>query len=316
MANDQLIKDLLRAFFREFLELFYPDVAARLDFTQTTFLDKEMFTDLPQGSRREADLVAQVTTLDGEPEIILIHVEVQTQRRGEFPYRMFEYYALLWLRHKRPIFPLVVYLAPSARAREDGGLVTETYAASLFGEDILTFRYRALGLPDLPADEYVAGENPLAPALSALMRTGRMGRVLRKVTSFRQKSLIETDEARRALLLNVIETYLKLSTEEEAEFQRLLGQPEFAEVRQMITIYEQRGIEQGIEQGMEQGIVRGMRRTLLNLLRARFGELPESVTAWIEAIESAADLDVLSQRVLTAASLEAMRLDEGEASGA
>jgi hypothetical protein len=59
----------LRAFFREFLELFFPEVAARLDFTRVTFLDKEVFTDVPEGSRRELDLVAQVYTQDGAPEV-------------------------------------------------------------------------------------------------------------------------------------------------------------------------------------------------------------------------------------------------------
>jgi hypothetical protein len=52
----------LRAFFREFLELFFPEVAARLDFARVVFLDKEVFTDVPEGSRRELDLVAQAYT--------------------------------------------------------------------------------------------------------------------------------------------------------------------------------------------------------------------------------------------------------------
>ena len=34
-----------------------PDVAARLDFTTLEFLDKELFTDFPEGSVREADVV-------------------------------------------------------------------------------------------------------------------------------------------------------------------------------------------------------------------------------------------------------------------
>jgi len=63
--------------------LFYPDVAARLDFGRVTFLDKEVFTDVPQGSRREPDFIAQTYTLEGEPE---------------FPFRVFEYYMLLRLR--------------------------------------------------------------------------------------------------------------------------------------------------------------------------------------------------------------------------
>lgn len=85
MPHDQLFKELLQAFFREFMELFFADVAARLDFSQVTFLDKETFTDVPQGDQREADLVAQVYTLDGEPEIILTHIEVEARRKSSFP---------------------------------------------------------------------------------------------------------------------------------------------------------------------------------------------------------------------------------------
>ena len=68
MAHDQLFKDLLRAFFHEFMELFFPEVANRLDFSRVTFLDKEVFTDLPQGKQREADLVAQVLHWKASPK--------------------------------------------------------------------------------------------------------------------------------------------------------------------------------------------------------------------------------------------------------
>src|SRR4051794_13263012 len=110
MSHDQLFKELLQAFFQEFMELFYPDIAARLDFTRVRFLDKETFTDLPQGDQREADLVAQVYTLDGQPEIILAHIEVEVRRRSSFAQRMHEYYMMLKLRHRLPILPIVIYL--------------------------------------------------------------------------------------------------------------------------------------------------------------------------------------------------------------
>ena len=112
MPQDQLFKELIQEFFREFLELFYPDIAARLDFGTVTFLDKELFTDLPEGMRRESDIVAQIQTKLGEPEIILVHTEIQTKRTGEMAGRMWEYYALLRLRRKLPVFPIVVYLSP------------------------------------------------------------------------------------------------------------------------------------------------------------------------------------------------------------
>jgi len=72
MAHDQLFKDLLQAFFREFMELFFPDAAARLDFSSVVFLDKEVFTDVPEGAVREADVVARVQTITGETEVILV----------------------------------------------------------------------------------------------------------------------------------------------------------------------------------------------------------------------------------------------------
>ncbi len=58
--HDQLFKNLLQAFFREFMELFFAEEARAMDFRRVEFLDKELFTDLPRGSQREMDLVVKV----------------------------------------------------------------------------------------------------------------------------------------------------------------------------------------------------------------------------------------------------------------
>ena len=50
MGHDQFFKDFFRAFFRDFLELFYPDISVRLDFGTVRFLEKELFTDFPEGA--------------------------------------------------------------------------------------------------------------------------------------------------------------------------------------------------------------------------------------------------------------------------
>jgi len=77
VGHDQLFKEFLRAFLRDFLKLFFPKAAARINFTTVRFLDKELFTDFPEGSLRQADLVSQVETREGAAELILIHLEVQ-----------------------------------------------------------------------------------------------------------------------------------------------------------------------------------------------------------------------------------------------
>src|SRR5262245_53191066 len=79
--HDQLFKALLHEFFAEFLERFFPEEAARLDLTQVTFEEQQSFVDFPTGSRSDLDVVAKVATREGEPEMILVHVEIEGEAR-------------------------------------------------------------------------------------------------------------------------------------------------------------------------------------------------------------------------------------------
>jgi hypothetical protein len=157
-------------------------------------------------------------------------------------------------------FPVALYLAPGS-----GGLVDERYEEHLFGKRVLAFRYACVGLPDLPADEYLELRNPLAAGLSALMRQGRIDRLGRKLAIIQQSLGSSIDEARKALLVNLAETYLPLSPSEDHEPRRELGQQEFEEVREMLIVYEERGI------------LKGKRDALLRLMRHKFGAVPDDV---------------------------------------
>jgi len=296
MPLDQMFKEFIKAFLKDLMELFYPHIAERINLDQPEFLDKEVFTDIPEGSRRELDVLVKVFTIEGEPELILFHYEVQAQRNNEFPYRMYEYYALLRLRTKLPVFPIVIYLTPGT-----GGLHEEVYLESLFEKKILDFRYEAIGLPDLLAEEYLEHPNPVAPALSALMKAERLSRVLRKVLSLKRVLLSDLDEARKSLLVNIIESYLPLNSADEVEFNRVIVETGSEEVREMMTIYEERGIEKGLSQGK--------REMLLHQLRLKFGDVPETVVQKIEHVEDPEQLDELSGRLLFANSLEEMDLE-------
>jgi len=232
--------------------------------------------------------------------MILIHIEVQAQRRRAFPRRMFEYYALFFLRHQIPIFPVALYL--SGRA---GGLTTETFVEQLFGRELLRFRYQVVGLPDLSADDYITLPNPLGPTLSSRMRFRRsMTLPRRKTAILGQRAIIETNEGRRALLLNVIDTFIQLDEAQQVEFQRLIDAPEFGDVRQMITSYEQRGREIGLQEGVQQGMQQGMQRLTMKAIEKRFGTPPPALQARIEAITSPEELERLFDQIATAASLE------------
>ncbi len=216
MGQDQLFKTVLEGLLQSFLELFFPEVAARLDFETLRFLGKEVFANVPEGDVRRADVVARLETREGKPEILLVHVEVQARTEPEFARRMFEYYAILRIRYRLPVLPIVLYLRGGAES------TVAEYVDELFGQEQLRFRFRSVALARLSAEEYV-GTSPLGAALSALMHRGKSRKL-----ELRREMLVrvlqsELSRALKFLLLNIIETYFRLSTEEARRFRRLLS---------------------------------------------------------------------------------------------
>lgn len=294
--HDALFKELLHEFLPEFMRLFFPEIAAQIDFRGTEFPQQEVFTDFPDGARRNTDVLALVRSLTGEPEALYIHIEVESQRRGTFPYRLWEYYSLLRIRRKLRIIPIVLYLSPGA-----GGLVMETYREDVFGQNYLSFQYHAVGLPDLNADDYRERDEPLSVTLSALMRLNAVSALERKWAAIlaiaRNKTI---NEAQKELLSTVIESYIELQGAEAAEYEKRVAATQ--EVEMYVGYYERRGIEKGVVQGA----LREKREILLRLGRKRLGEPNARIVAEIEAAEGSA-LDAASEGLFEAESWDELR---------
>lgn len=307
-STDQLFKEAIQEFLPEFVQLFFPAFASQIDWERgIVFRDKELFTDFPAGDRREADLIAEVSSLTGEPEILLIHAEVQGKRQAEFAFRMWQYYALLRLRTALPVLPLVIYLSPSGSG--DSTENRETYTETLFGEEFLRFQYGTVSLPDLSADDWQERSGTagvLAAALTSVMRPGRKSRARLKFNNLARIATSNVNEARRHLLAMIVETFLPLSARrDQAEFAELLVREAAAkEVEKMISPYEERGIQQGLQQGLQQGVLQGRREILLHILRSRFGSVPESVALRVTSMNNEDEIMAAVDRVLAARSLE------------
>lgn len=67
--HDQRFKSLLKAFFAEFIQTFFPAWADRFDFTRVDWLEQEVFTDPPRGERRCLDQVARLPLRPGVPPL-------------------------------------------------------------------------------------------------------------------------------------------------------------------------------------------------------------------------------------------------------
>ncbi|MCB0064473.1 MAG: hypothetical protein KDE19_20250 [Caldilineaceae bacterium] len=291
--HDRLFKEFLQRFLPEFLTLFFPKDAARLDFTTLHFLSQELVVNLPHQTLRITDVVAEVNTLDGEPEILIIHVEIEANHPHEIPQRMFEYYALLRILTKKPVLPFALLLQSGL-----GGLKWNSYAETVFDHDLVKFEYGQVGLRELKSTDYLATNEPVAATLSALMQPDKFSTAelkLRVLEVLVKSSLTEAD---KLFLINIVETYLPKDVVFDAR----------EEVMVALESVEQSWMEQLLEEGREEGIDEGMRNLLLLQLTYKFGELPQSVVDQLYGITDRETLSLLSQQVLVANSLDEIAL--------
>ena len=316
MGHDQLFKDLLKAFFYDFLTLFLPAVAAGIDPGLITFLDPQTFTDLPQGHLRLADLVADLHASGGQFEMVLVHTEVQGELEVAFGYRMWEYNALLRLRHRKPA--ISVALLPFLDA---GEVRLVAYTETLFGQEYHYLDYWQVGLKGLSADDYLVATPILAPILASLMRSEDLGRVELKVTIAERLQFSGLDDARLFLAVNFMETYLELDELEQIAYRARLqtegtGTMEATKLTWADKILLQgiergreegigRGREEGIEQGREEGELMAKRAVAIRQARSRFGELPVDLEARFARADSAS-LDVALDQLLLSKSAAAL----------
>jgi hypothetical protein len=298
--HDQRFKELLREFLRDFFVTFFPDWASRFDFARAEWLEQELHLDPPQGEKRVIDLLAKVANQPaawpnppGDPHT-LIHLEIESaDAAAEFRRRMYEYYVQLRRKHRLAVLPVALFL----RVGLDG-TGRDAYEDRLAGWPVVRFEYLYVGLPRMDGEITCRGDNPLAIALSALMRLPKENRAAMKLAAVRRIGEIGGTEYRKMLLIDCIEAYWPLTDDERAEYQRLVNQDANREVKAMLTMWD----------------VRVMRRILRQQVEKKFGPLPAEAVARLEAIPMGG-LEKALEDVLTATSLADMGLADAPAAG-
>jgi hypothetical protein len=287
--HDRIFKEFLERFLSDFMRIFFPTEAARLDFSTTNFLRQELVITLPGQVLRITDVVAEVKTLDGEPETIIVHLEVEANKPKPVPQRMFDYYALLRILRKTRVLPLALILK-----RGVGGLKWRLYKEELFGRKLIQFRYGQVGLRDLYSADYLAMDDPVAATLAALMKPGEQSNAEVKLQALQTVIDSNLTDSDKVFLINVVETYLpKVEVFDARE-----------EVMQGLQTAE---LSWG-EKLVAQGLLEGMRKSVLLLLTSKFGELPSSFVNQLNTITDRELLSAIMIQVLTVQSLNEIKL--------
>ena len=288
-------KEMIERYLPDFLGFFFPLVAADLDWSRGyVFRDTELqqVTQDAEFGKRLADRLVQVWTHGGIEAWVLIHIEVQGQRDGNFAERMFVYHYRLFDRYRRGIVSLAVL------SDEQPGWRPSGYGYEQWG-CALQFTFPVVKLVDYfgREAELAANTNPftivvLAHLATQTTRKDDQARYAAKWALIRQ--LYERGYSREQVIdvFSAIDWLLRLPPALNNALWTDIYEAERRQQMRYITSVEQIGIERGIEQGIEQGIERVQAVALDAVALAvelRFGiDAADSIVAALRSADLAA----------------------------
>lgn len=294
MDHDRLFKELLTTFFAEFVDLFLPGLSAYLDRASLEFLDKEVFTDVTEGTRYEADLVARARFKDHDA-LFVIHVETQSSHQDDFARRMFTYFARLHEKFGLPIYPVALFSHDRPVRQEP-----DRYNIVFPDGVVLDFSYSVIQLNRLNWRDYVRQPNPIASALMAKMRITPDERPKVKLECLRLLATMHLNPAKMQLISGFVDSYLRLTAQEERRFLDGLQDMERSEregVMEIVTSWMEEGIVKGRREGRSEGRDEGVRKIVVRQLKRQVGKLPAPMATAVAGL-STAQLEDLGDALL------------------
>lgn len=268
LNHDRLFKELLTTFFVEFMQLFFPEAVHYLEPDSLEFIDKEIFTDITAGERREADLLVKCR-FQGRETFFLIHLEHQSKREKDFAQRMFFYFARLTEKFALPVYPIALFSYDKPKTPEKS-----QYIVRFPDRQVVEFNFAVIQLNRLDWRDFLSSDNPAASALMAKMGIKTEDRVTAKKECLRMIARLKLDPARTQLLGGFVDSYLRLLEEERkklaTEMQKLPSK-EKEEVMEMMTSWKEEGIEIGLQQGLQRET-----ELVLRLIKKKFGNLKKT----------------------------------------
>jgi predicted transposase/invertase (TIGR01784 family) len=256
--HDRLFKELIQAFFEEFILLFFPEMYEYIDFQHLSFLFEELFTDVTAWEKYRVDLLVE-TKLKGEDGLIIVHIENQSYVQPSFPERMFIYFSCLFEKYRTNVVPIAVFSYDTIRDEPS------SFTLQLPFGNILHFRFFTVELRKQNWRNYIRTDNPIAATLLSKMGYTESERIELKKQFLRMLVRLGLDEAKQRLLMVFFETYVKLSDEEEQRLRNEVNQMETKEKEQVLELlisYEQKGKLEGAKQKeremMRKMIAKGM----------------------------------------------------------
>ena len=291
--HDRLFKELLSTFFLEFIELFFPEILEYLDRSFIKFIDKEVFTDVTAGETYEVDLLIE-SKFKEQSYSFLIHVENQSYNQTDFNKRMFRYFSRLHEKFDLPIYPIVIfsYDRPMREAAAN-------YVVDFPDRQILRFNFATVQLNRLNWRDFLKNRNPIAAALMSKMKIAPQDRPQVKLECLRLLATLKLNSAKTKMLSGFVDSYLKLSEQEQRAFQSQIDRINSEEKEKIMAITTS-WKEEGIKEGRKLELI----ESILEILQFKSINLTDALALKIK------NLEIFQLKQLRKASLGFDNLDE------
>ena len=261
-------KEAIERHFADFVHFFFPAAHAQIDWAKPVeFLEQELRSvvrDAELGTRF-VDKLVRVSLLDGRPEWVYVHLEVQGSPQANFAERMFVYNYRLFDRYHLPIASLALLADDQTSWRPS------SYAYQALGCD-MGIRFPVAKLLDWSGSEARLEDsgNPFALVTWAHLatrstRTDPEARYRFKLAVLRSLYRRGWDRQRMTDLFSVIDWMMHLPDGLELKFRRDLDVLEEETTMRYVTSIERIAKKEGMELGIQQGMQQWARIPLLQI---------------------------------------------------
>lgn len=300
-------KEALEHYFAAFLEFFFPEVHADIDWErEPEFLDKELQFAVRRAGRgrRAVDKLVRVWRKDGREAWVLVHVEVQSQTDEGFGERMFICNTLLFSRHRHCVVSLGV-MGDAQVGWESGRFSYELWGckAGIHFPTVKLLDYKDR------EEELSRSRNPfalltMAHVATQVTRRKPESRLRWKLRIMRWLYTKGYREDEFTDLFRFVDLMMALPEELQDEFVAETERYEEEQKMPLLSHVERKAIQRGMQQGMQQGTMQEAREAVLDVLDERLPPVPQRLRDRIARIDDAALLRILRRRAATVPSLE------------
>ncbi|HUY33670.1 MAG TPA: hypothetical protein VMV69_13045 [Pirellulales bacterium] len=291
-------KEAIDRFFEACLAFFFPQAHADIDWTRPyEALESELqrIVRKSKHGRRRVDKLVKVWLKTGEERWLLIHVEVQARKQGEFPKRMYVYNYRIFDRFDREVISMAVL------ADDDPGWRPSHYGYGRWGFQT-SVDFPVVKLLDYApnCEALEANPNPFATVVLAHLKTmetrkapaDRRAWKVRLVKGLYERGL-RAEDVRQ--LFRFIDWLMDLPDPLEAQFWQEITQYQEGKRMPFIDIAERTGMEKGLVEGIEVG------------LKLKFGEAGLELMSEIREIRDHEILSAVLQAIVSASSADELR---------